>query len=67
MPGIGTTEPKKKKQATIPSGRVYKPSDAIIDQLRTPTLERKDIKKPKLGGILSEDGKKLAMSREYET
>lgn len=67
MPGFGVSEPKKKKRTLGDyHGKVYKPSDALIDMLRTPMVDRAKTK-PRMSGILSEDGKKLAYSREYNT
>jgi hypothetical protein len=67
MPGLGVSEPKKKKRVLGDfAGRTYKPKDALIEQLRTPELKQNEAR-PKKQGILSEDGKKLAYSKVYDT
>lgn len=66
MPGLGTSKPKKKKPTMGDfAGRILKPKDALIDQLRTPTLDMRQAR-PKRQGIISEDGKTLSYVRESE-
>lgn len=67
MPGLGTSQPKKKPRKMGDfAGKVLKPKDALIEQLRTPELDMNEARPPKQG-ILSEDGKKLMYSKWYDT